>query len=824
MFSIHAFRHPKAIYSPAYFWGIKGPMDVAEMKRQLQDMARLGARSVCLECVPRKMEPPYLSEDYFRVIRQVVEEAERLGMNYYLYDEGGYPSGSAYGKVWASNPERYTRSYAVMTGPSAYRIVREETHPERGPQVPDVLAPGATEKFIELTHEAYLKHLGPKYFGKLIRYTFTDEPVCLEWWPDRMGWTADLADEFRRRKGYSLEPFVQPLVHAGNCLPIPGTDLARAAIDYRDVVSQLFVERFLHPIREWCRRHHLLSGGHFGGEDEWYRYQNMGFGNILQSLRALDLPGVDMIWRQLYPGERLHPFPKLASSAAHQNGTTAVLGELYAVYGSGLKPDVMKFLLDYMLVCGVNTFVFSNRSQVLRDGGMSGCRPHFGPVNPLWKYFRPWHEYVARMSQMMNQGRADAETALYLDLRAMSLCEQPQEYAVSRAVKISDFLLESQSDFDYIDDEMLRTARIRGKRLMIGKAGYRRLIIPPGSLLTEGAEAALARIRKAGIPVYEGDEPEAAVPVLQVNPPTRSLRVTRRLLGHGQVGYFVLNTSRHPLKVQLQIAERGPVTCVSPESGELLAIEVIANPPPNRQDAAGEGEKRKRGVVSTPSLGDEAIAPRREGSWDESFAIASIDSREGRWQWEFAPLESRYFLAGVEATAQFPPKPGSVIQELQGPWTLRPIRRHVPGEHEYQVERCHARGRKTVLGDWRTLLGGSFSGDALYTLKFPCDTPDKAGFLDLGEVRYAASVTLNGKRLGSRLFSPFVFALKDSLRKGENTLKVTVTNTLANILDSEEVQKDWQTRFRLSKFEERQRSFEKESLSSGLFGPVSLRT
>ncbi|MBQ6472013.1 MAG: hypothetical protein IJJ33_08520 [Victivallales bacterium] len=44
---------------------------------------------------------------------------------------------------------------------------------------------------------------------------------------------------------------------------------------------------------------------------------------------------------------------------------------------------------------------------------------------------------------------------------------------------------------------------------------------------------------------------------------------------------------------------------------------------PTRQDAAGEGDGRKRGTLTTPSLGDEAIAPRREGGWDGSFAIAS---------------------------------------------------------------------------------------------------------------------------------------------------------------------------------------------------------
>ncbi|MBQ6470832.1 MAG: HAD family hydrolase, partial [Victivallales bacterium] len=46
-----------------------------------------------------------------------------------------------------------------------------------------------------------------------------------------------------------------------------------------------------------------------------------------------------------------------------------------------------------------------------------------------------------------------------------------------------------------------------------------------------------------------------------------------------------------------------------------------------RLNAASEGEERKRGVVTKTSPGDEAIAARREGGWDESFAIASKVSR-----------------------------------------------------------------------------------------------------------------------------------------------------------------------------------------------------
>ena len=51
--------------------------------------------------------------------------------------------------------------------------------------------------------------------------------------------------------------------------------------------------------------------------------------------------------------------------------------------------------------------------------------------------------------------------------------------------------------------------------------------------------------------------------------------------------------------------------------------DVIAKQPPNLQKAASEGEERRLGVVTTPGLSDEVIAPRREGGWDESFAIPS---------------------------------------------------------------------------------------------------------------------------------------------------------------------------------------------------------
>ena len=768
------FRDPPARFAPGYFWIINDPMDADTMIAQLKEMADRGARSVCMHPFPKEfqgttnMSPAYLSPEYHAVMAKVAAAADKLGMHWYLYDEGGWPSGSACGQVWANNPERFARTYAELDEKGEVRIVKYPEDPSRRAPVPDVLVPGATELFLKLTHEAYAEYLRP-YFGKSVLFTFTDEPVMprSDLAAGKLGWTADLPEEFRRRKGYDLLPHVPALLRE---MPMPGTRTAEVLLDYREVMADLFEERFLLPIREWCRRNGLLSGGHLEGEDEWCRYGIRGFGNLLQSLRALDMPGVDMIWHQLYPGERLHPFPKLASGAAHQNDVRQVLGELFAIYGAGTHPDMLKYLIDYMLVCGVNSFVFSAIAMTVRDARMGIVS--FGPQSPLWPYFNEFHEYVAAMSALLCQGRSVTDTALFLDLRAFELGGRTNEYAVYRALKSADTLLEAQCDFDYIDDRMLARAEFVGGELVVGKMRYRRLVLPGRCLFSETGEKKLAELRNAGFPVFDSSDPAALAPLVALDHPEKALRVTKRDLGDGEYGYFVFNTSDRKIDVKLTLPETVPVAVAEP------------------------GSRR----------------------W---FAVPSVN---GSFAWTFQPRESRYFLVGGHVPAEpMPPAPGTAVAELKDGWTIRPLWKRFPGEHEYETQNCTAPARSAAPGDWRPLLGEDFSGEAVYTLDFDCAEPEKAAFLDLGKVCYAARVSLNGKSLGGRMLSPFIFPLGDSLRKGENHLEITVTNTLANVINSAPVQEAWKRRFRPSEYTPMLRSFEHESFCSGLLGPVVLR-
>ncbi len=777
------FRNPPAKCTPGYFWSMGAPLDAERIKEQLEDMCAHGAKSVCLHPMPPEfridchsnMTPPYLTPAYHKAIQVAVEECHRLGMNYYLYDEGGWPSGSACGQVWKTNPNKFNRRHIVADdSPTGYHVQKEPVNPELHAPYPNLLEPGVTETFLKLTHEGYKKHFG-KHFGSTVRIAFTDEPcfpsnqLPVPWNGNKgvLGWCDGFDKEFLRRKGYDIRPWIPKLLSSVS----PNIDkLAEVRIDYCDVLSQLFVERYLVPLRDWCRKNKLLSGGHFGGEDEWFVMPSAGYGHILRSLRTLDVPGVDMIWRQLFPHRRLHPFPKLASAAAHQSGASMVLGELYAIYGAGITPNVMKYLLDYMLVCGVNTFVISHICFNDKEKNQNGGRPHFGPPDILWKYFGNWHSYVGRMSWLMQQGHPAVDTALYFDQRSMWIGGRPSEYAICRCLEATTRLVGRQCDFDYIDDDMILAAKVKSGRMVVGKTSYKNLVIPGECAFAEGVREKLDALREAGINVTTEDGIDDITPTIQLKRADSRLRVAKRDLGNGEAAYFVFNTADKPVEAQFTVEEKGTV----------------------------------------------AVADAEEG------VFHPVTSRNGSWNWTFAPWESRYFIVGEVETVPFPAKTIAVKQELKN-WKMQPLICYCAKEGKEGIHTLKGKPKVATLGDWRAVLGDDFSGDVLYTTTFRCDDPKSIALLNLGKVNYACEVRLNGKPLGQRIWTPYLFDVKGALVKGENKLEVVVTNTLGNSLSPDEVDELWAKKYPpRSPYEQHQRLFEKDTLESGLFGPVLL--
>lgn len=765
------FKTPPALVHPGYFWMLDEKLDDKSIVEPMTMMNDAGAKNACPHPMPPEfrprttpsaLTPEYLSEDYFRAAAKMYETAEKLGMNCYLYDEGGWPSGSACGRVWASDPERFARKYVAPDGNGGYVIKNVEYDPAITAPSPNVLHPEVTKKFLELTHEGYARHIS-RHFGKSCKFTFTDEPAFTSG-GDKLPWVDDLPEEFKKRKGYDIVPHLGDIVNKK--LAAFPSKTGYYQIDYYDVVSQLFVERFLLPIREWCHRHKLKSGGHFGGEDEPERTLFQGYGHILRSLRALDLPGVDVIWRQLYPGVRSRVFPKFASSAAHQNGSKYALGEIFAIYGSGLTPAVIRWIADYLLVRGVNLLVvssFKNNPQ-----GKKITDRCFGCHNPLWKYMEHFHRYTARTAWMLSLGKPVISTAVYFDIRSIWMNQKTAINAVGIQETLCRKLMERRIDFDFVDDDIIQDGKVNGKSLQYGAMRYHTVIIPMMAMLPEESRQKLELLKKSGVNIISEEEIYTLPQMMQCFPETEMLRIQKRKLKNGYL-YFAVNESMSDLDVTLTIPEKLPVI---------------------RCDAA-------------------------------SGKIEKIRSCNGSWKWHFSPGSSELFLIG-EHDAPYR-KESKLQREISGTWQISPLCRHSVEENSYAVTPLPQKFQPVALGDWRQVLSREYSGDAVYAIDFECKDPQKWHGIDLGKVNYSAQVILNGQKLGKLLWGPFRFDVKDALKTGTNHLEIIVSNTLSNAIEPEHVLEDWQKKWSpLQIYEPIYRAFESDSLESGLYGPVTL--
>ena len=654
-------------FSPGFFWIIDGKLDQAKLNAQLDDKLAHGCRSACWHPYPKgfsakfktEMEPDYLTDEYLEFYSNTVEHAAANGMNFWLYDEGGWPSGSACGLVMKGTGDKYRRRYLVPKADGTFEVELAKEDPAKHMTQPSVIEPGATERFIELTHERIRRYCG-HHFGKTIRFAFMDEPVYPFSWPGRnLGWCSDFAAEFRARKGYDILPWAKRIVDSDapyasglveplyeNRRPCTVTDdVAKVRIDYYDVMSQLFLERFLNPIRDWCRKNHLQSGGHFGGEDQVEGNALFGYGHILRDLRALDCPGVDVIWRQLWPTNAVNlPFPRYAASAAHQKGDRFVLSETFAVYGSSMTPVEMKWVLDYLLVRGVNTFVFSSYPY---SGDNAGSRL-FGPATHTWDFMKPLFDYATETAAKLSEGKPDVDTAVFFDVRGLWAGGQYRTEAADWHVKAARNLDRAHVDYDFVDDDQIGAAEIRDGKLVVGKMSYSTIVLPTWRWMLPAAAEKLVRFKKAGGRVIMGTKVWAMRQTAWVNGPgNEDIRVTKRILPDGRWRMFLVNEALEPRTVS--IAQVGTKRFAP---GESLMF------------TQGDPELSLRETVTdaeiggwTPALGDWRVRKGEAFSGSETYTTAfrhaggkaTLDLGKVCW-W------CRAKLNGVELPAKgFPP-------------------------------------------------------------------------------------------------------------------------------------------------------------------------
>ena len=245
-------------------------------------------------------------------------------------------------------------------------------------------------------------------------------------------------------------------------------------MQFADIAARLYGKNFCEQIGDWCRQHGVEYIGHVIEDGGMHAHMGIGAGHYFHALWGQDMAGIDVVLQQIRPGlddckfhsvggnlgyhgELYHyALAKLAASLAHMDSKKKgrALCEVFGAYGwaEGLK--LMKWLLDHMLVNGINYFV--PHAFSMKDFPDPDCPPHFYArgMNPQFPYFKNLMEYCNRVSHLISNGVHIPAVAVVYPAEQ----EWAGEYLPVEA--IGKQLLRNQIDYDILPTDVLMTMTV----------------------------------------------------------------------------------------------------------------------------------------------------------------------------------------------------------------------------------------------------------------------------------------------------------------------------------------------------------------------------
>src|SRR3954454_3561655 len=154
------FRAPPRDYGILPFWFLNGELDPDEMRLQLKEFRDKGMPGIILHG-RYGLETPYIGDTYLERIRFAVDEARRIGLETWVYDEMNWPSGTADGRVLKARPDL------------AQRYIECISMPVRGPWF--AYLTGADSRYLDFERSTPVAAFAVCSEGKL----FTSRPTLL---------------------------------------------------------------------------------------------------------------------------------------------------------------------------------------------------------------------------------------------------------------------------------------------------------------------------------------------------------------------------------------------------------------------------------------------------------------------------------------------------------------------------------------------------------------------------------------------------------------------------------------------------------------------
>lgn len=546
------FETPGREFSPLPFWWWSGEaLDLERMRWQMRKLVDGGVYGlIVMNLAPSGPlfgkdadKPPMFSEAWWTIFKGVCEEARRLKMRLYFYDQIGFSGANFQGQLVAGNPafggqELVAEEQSVRRGqcvklptggcalaafiwngtdekPECLDISNENVIATADGRLLvvcrlskgfDYFNPEACQSLLRAVHGQFEAHVG-EYFGDVIVGSFQDEL------PQMPTWGENFAKQFTERYGYDLTGQLWMLWEGDT------PEALRARIDYHSLRASLAEEAFFKPFYFWHEDRGLICG--FDQQDPARAGDLYGgvriYGDYLKTHRWYAAPGSDQ-------GGETHVHRSLAD--AFQRKRVWLEGFHSSGWGGTLE-ETFDWLLP-RLRGGANLYNPHAVYYSTRGGWWEWAPPSTCFRQPYWHHYKGFANTVARCCQALTLGRHICDLAVYyptLTAQGGACLGTPTPAVAETNARIlqltgrtsvvrpqAGLLDELGRDYNFLDDTMLETAVIKHGGLWVGEQRFRIFILPSAKIVGSAVLTLLLEfVEFGGIVIVFGEHPKYVI-------------------------------------------------------------------------------------------------------------------------------------------------------------------------------------------------------------------------------------------------------------------------------------------------------------------------
>jgi hypothetical protein len=669
----------------------------------------------------------------------------------------------------------------------------------------DKLNRGHVKAYLDNYLGQYKDTLGALMGKRGLQYVITDS-----WEAGVQNWTEDMIAEFTKRRGYDPHPWL-PVLTGRVVESAESSD--RFLWDFRKTIGDLTTEYHYDQITA------SLHEREMGRYTESHESGRAFIGDGMEVKRSAEIP-MSALWTPRTPGDEQTGYSadiRESASVAHIYGQNLVAAESLTA-GSGAwswSPETLKPTADTELAMGLNRFVLhTSVHQPVSDKvpGLSlGPFGQWFTRHETWaELAKPWTTYLARSCYMLQQGKFVADVLYFYG--------EDSNITALFGAKPPD--IPAGYNFDFINaDAILHRLSAEGGRITAPSGmSYAVLALDANSRHT--SLPVLCKIRdlvNAGAAVV-GPKPTDSPSLSDDQAEVRSVADQLWGSGTGEHTYgkgrvYAGQTVAQALAA-LQVAPDFEFTKPHPDTNLLFVHRKLTD-----GDIFWVNNRNKRVetlVASFRVQGKEAELWHADTGEVESAPYLIANGRTAV-PLRLDPHDAVFVVFSKPATLQawaLPREIETILGAVAGSWDVG-----------FQAERgAPAKITLDKLSSWSESADAGvkyFSGTGTYTktIQAPADwmKSDVRLWLDLGDVKNLAEVSVNGKPLGIVWKPPFRVEVTGAIKPGANELEVKVTNLWVNRLIGDQ-QPNAAKKYTYTS----QQFYRAESplLPSGLLGPV----